>query len=58
MLRMVDECMQSHEISADTLLAVQPLFSAAEVLDLMAINSTYLFLACVAKTWNVELDLK
>ncbi|MDA0706607.1 MAG: hypothetical protein O2907_01410 [Proteobacteria bacterium] len=50
--------MQSHEISADTLLAVQPLFSAAEVLDLMAINSTYLFLACVAKTWNVELDLK
>lgn len=55
-LRAVDDCMQQRAIRGSTLQALYERFSPAQILDIIAIHGTYVFLGTIINTWDPELD--
>lgn len=55
-LRAVDDCIQQRGISESTLRALYERFSPAQILDIIAVHGTYVFLGTIINTWDPELD--
>ena len=56
LLRAVDDCVVSRRILPETLEVLRAQFSAAQILDIIAIYGMYMILATMINTWNLELD--
>lgn len=55
-LRAVDDCFDHRAIRRETLLALHERFSAAQILDIVALQGTYAMLGAMINTWGLELD--
>ena len=56
LLHAVDELAAHQGLQPDTRDALTALIGDAAVLDLIAIHGTYVMLACMLNTWNIDLD--
>lgn len=56
LLRAVDELVESHRLSPPTQTALARHFSAAQVMDIIAIHGMYVILGCMINTWGLTLD--
>lgn len=55
-LRAVNDCIEQRGIGASTLRALHERFSAAQILDIIAIHGMYVFLGTIINTWDLEPD--
>lgn len=55
-LRATDECFEKQRISPATRTAMQGHFSAAQLMDVIAIYGVYVILGTMINTWGLELD--
>jgi alkylhydroperoxidase family enzyme len=55
-LSAADECFDLHRITAEMLAAMRARFTAAELMDLIAIFGAYAILGIMINTWGLELD--
>jgi 4-carboxymuconolactone decarboxylase len=56
LLDAVDELMENNSITPATLARMAPHFSDQQILDVMHLRGMYMTIACVIKTWGLELD--
>jgi len=52
----VDALVEDRQLSPALLAELKPHFSDAELMDMMAIQGMYLILACMIRSWGLELD--
>jgi 4-carboxymuconolactone decarboxylase len=55
-LRAVDDCIQQRGITGSTLRALYERFTPAQILDIIAVHGTYVFLGTIINTWDPGLD--
>lgn len=56
LLTAVDELIADKQISPTTLAVLSAHYDTAQIMDIMAIQGMYIILACMIKTWGLELD--
>jgi alkylhydroperoxidase family enzyme len=56
LLQAVDELVEQHRITPDTLGLLRARYTQPQVLDIVAIEGVYVSIACMLKTWNPDLD--
>jgi alkylhydroperoxidase family enzyme len=56
LLDAVDELMEDDALSSTTLQRLAPHFTNQQILDVMHLRGMYMTIACVIKTWGLELD--
>jgi alkylhydroperoxidase family enzyme len=56
MLRCVDELVETHGLKTASHAALRKHFSIPQIMDIIAIHGMYVILACMIKTWGLELD--
>ena len=56
LLDAVDELMDNDALSSTTLQRLAPHFTNQQILDVMHLRGMYMTIACVIRTWGLELD--
>lgn len=56
LLTVVDELLADRQVTDDTRQSFERLYSANQLMDVMAIHALYIAIACMINTWGLELD--